>query len=512
MNRKVGIALLGLAFSTNLFALELPDIFKDNMVLQQQRKAKIWGWAAAGNSIDVKTDWNGVTYSTTADKDGEWSVEVETPEASYQEYTIIFDEWKKDGKRKPQLLDRKFSKNVLIGEVWFCSGQSNMEMPLRGFWNCPVEGAQREIVHSGRYKKSIRVATVPKTKADTPQKKVVSPWMTCEPKNAAEFTAGGYFFAQTLVDLLDVPVGIINCSYGGSCLEGWLPKEVLLTYPDGLTPMDNDDWHAKMAMYNGMLYPLAGYTIKGFLWNQGESNVGKEKEYADRFVTMTQCWRTLFGDLQDKLPMYAVEMPPFSYGDVNGTYAADFRAMQHEIGEKLPNYACVCTSDLIYDFETEQVHGAKKREIGERLAYLALARDYGLEGIPFDYPKFEYMEEVDADKAEQTVIAGSKVAANSANTGKVLHLYFTNSRDGFDRLSNIEGFEAQSSDGKWYKANVWAASVWDPKLKRDGSYLVLSCPEAGTIKNIRYCYHNFVKGTLHNVYGMPLIPFTTEKK
>ncbi|MCQ2216987.1 MAG: sialate O-acetylesterase [Paludibacteraceae bacterium] len=510
MMRRVVTIIMGALVSLNAFALDMPDIFGDNMVLQQQSQAKIWGWADSGNQVKVTTSWNGMDYLAKANKDGYWSVRVQTPQASFVDYTIDFEERNGEGK-KSHVVEKRTSSHVLIGEVWFCSGQSNMEMPLRGFWNCPVEGAQEAIVSSARYSQMIRMATVPKTLAQTPQRKVVSPWKECQPKNVSEFSACGYFFAQTLVQLLKVPVGIINCSYGGSCLEGWLPKETLLTYPDGLVPMDNTDYHSKMAMYNAMLYPLAGYTVKGFLWNQGESNVGKEKEYADRFCTMTRLWRKLFDDEENRLPMYAVELPPYSYGDANGTFVADFRVAQHNIAKTLENYACVCTSDLVYDFEKEQVHGSQKRAIGERLAYLALSRDYGLEGIPFQYPEFEYMEEVEADKNEQAVIAGSKVAQSSVSSGKVLHLYFSNARDGFDRLSDIEGFEAQSSDGSWHKAKVWASSVWDEKLQKGGCYLVLSCPEAGTIKNIRYCYHNFMMGRLHNVYGMPVVPFTTEK-
>ena len=395
---KKSLFLLTLLMSAlSAHALNIPEIFSDHMMLQQQAEARLWGWAAPGNAVNVETSWDGKQYTVKADKKtGRWDVKVNTPEASYTAYTI-----KVTGDGTSVTLS-----DVLIGEVWFCSGQSNMEMPLAGFWNCPVEGANETIAQSGRYRRSIRVATIPKTGADEPRQQVAGRWEVCEPKNAGRFSACAYYFAETLTDILDVPVGIINCSWGGSCVEGWLPKDTLLTYPDGLTPIDDTDYHAKMIMFNGMLAPLAGYTIKGFLWNQGESNVGREKEYIDRFATMTRLWRKMWNQPEDCLSMYAVELPPYRYGDgIDGTSGADFRAAQHKIRKVLENYGCVCTSDLIYDYETDQIHGSKKHEIGQRLAYMAATRDYGVEGIVAEAPEFEYMEMTEASKDDQTVIA-----------------------------------------------------------------------------------------------------------
>ena len=456
-------------------ALEIPEIFGDNMVLQQNTKAKVWGWAEAGHYIKVTASWTADAYVAKAQKDGRWMIEVSTPVASYDKYSITFAEYKTDPDKdkKAAALDTKVSAGVLIGEVWFCSGQSNMEMPLGGFWNCPIEGANETIAQSGKYRNSVRVATIPKVGKPEPQNKVEGKWEIPSPKTASRFSACGYYFATTLADMLDVPVGIINCSWGGSCVEGWLPKDTLLTYPDGLTPVSDNDYHQRMVMFNGMLHPLAGYTIKGFLWNQGESNVGYEKQYIERFKTM-------------------------------------IRAAQHTIAKELENSGCVCTSDLIYDYEAKQIHGAQKKQIGQRLAYMALARDYGMEGIAAEAPEFEYMEEVDANSEEKAVIAGTAVEKNPNAKGKVLHLYFKNGDEGFDRLDNIEGFEAQDADGKWHKAIVWASSAWQ-NVKRQGCYLVLACPEVKEIKGIRYCYRNFIPGKLHNVRGLPVVPFESKK-
>lgn len=493
--KRLLLAYLCLLATVCANALELPEIFSDNMMLQQQTKAKIWGWAKPGSVVELNTSWSNLKQYATADKNGKWLIEVKTPAASYEPQKI----WIKGDN------DTKIIENILIGEVWFCSGQSNMEMTLNGFWNCPVEGANETIIESIKYKKSIRSVNIAHHGTDEPQDRVEGKWQICEPKTALHFSAVAYFFAKTLVDMIDVPVGIINCSWGGSCVEGWLPKEILETYPDGLTPFNNESYMRKMVMFNGMLNPLAGYTIRGFLWNQGESNIGRGKEYADRFCTMARLWRKMWNQPNDPLPFYAVEIPPYNYGPIEGTQGADLRAAQHKIKDMLENYGCICTSDLIYDYEPNQIHGTKKLEIGQRLAYMAATRDYGYEGIVAESPEFEFCKVMDATTDDNAVIAGSKV--NSPNvSGKVLHLYFSNSTDGFDRMANIEGFEAQDAQGNWHPAIVWSASAWQ-NVERQGCFLKLSCPEAKEIKAIRYCYHNFIIGKLHNMRGLPVVPF-----
>ncbi|MCD8282909.1 MAG: sialate O-acetylesterase [Prevotella sp.] len=498
--KKVFLLVACLYASVSMFALNMPQVFSDNLMLQQRTSARLWGWALEGSVVNVVTGWDGKEYTTTADKtSGRWEVLVSTPAASYETYSINI---KGDG-------EERVINNVLIGEVWFCCGQSNMEMPLMGFWNCPVEGANEAIAGAGKYRNAIRVATIPKTRATEPQSDVECRWDVSQPANAPLFSAVGYFFARTLTDILDVPVGIINCSWGGSAVEGWMPKEILLTYPDGLTPQDDEDYHEKMVMYNGMLFPLAGYTVRGFLWNQGESNVGKPEEYIERFSAMVRHWRFIWRQGDDKLPIYSVELPPYAYGDgPDGLTGPDFRVAQHKITKVLENSGCVATSDLVYDYETNQVHGCRKQEIGQRLAYMAATRDYGVGGIVADAPEFEYMTVDEASAEDNNVIAGTIVAEPKAN-GQVLQLYFTNAQDGFDRTVNIPDFEACDSQGNWHKAIVWASSAWQ-NVERQGAFLKLACPEADRITAVRYCYKNFLRGKLHNLRGLPLVPFVAQ--
>ena len=485
-----------MAVATNALALELPEIIGSDMMLQQQTEARLWGWASAGSQVCVATSWDNAVHTATADaRSGRWEVRVRTPKASYDSHSITVTG---DGET------RRIG-NVLVGEVWFCSGQSNMEMPLGGFWNCPVEGSNEAIATAGKYRRAIRMATIPKTAAATPANRVRGRWETCEPQHAQHFSAVGYFFARTLTDLLDVPVGIINCSWGGSAVEGWMPKEILETYPDGLTPMDDTEYHRKMVMYNGMLHPLAGYTVKGFLWNQGETNVGREQEYFERFQTMVRLWRKLWDQPADRLPIYTVELPGYSYGDRNGDAAARFREVQHRIAHTLEHCGCVSTSDLVYEHEVEQIHATKKREIGQRLAYMAATRDYGMSGFWAENPEFERMCVVEANAGDRLVIAGSSVADNANHRGKVVEMYFTNCRDGFDRMQDIEGFEAAGDDGVFHPAVVWATS------NGQGPLLRLVCPAVAEVKSVRYCFKNFVVGRLHNSRQQPIVPFRTDK-
>lgn len=494
--KKLFLIIFSVLTAMSASALELPEIFGDHMMLQQNTKAKIWGWAKAGSVVQATVSWNNQKVYATADSNGRWELQVSTSKASFAPQSVTI---KGDG-------ESITCKDVLIGEVWFCSGQSNMEMPLRGFWNCPVEGANEAIAQSGKYKNAIRVVTIPKTDAMTPAERVTGKWVTCEPKNAPEFTACGYFFARTLTDILNVPVGIISCAWGGSCVEGWMPREILETYPDKLVNMDDTDYHRKMVMYNGMLYPLAGYTIKGFLWNQGESNVGRHQEYAERFADMIHHWRKIWNQPEDKLPVYAVELPAWRYGNAEDIAAAQFRVAQHAIEKILDNYGCASTTDLLYPYEMDQVHGCRKQEIGQRLAYLAATRDYGVEGIGAEAPQFEFVEQHEASETDMQVVAGTAVEKNKNEKGTVYHLYFTNSEDGFDLLSDIEGFEVLGSDGQWHKATVWSDSVWQG-VKRQGCFLKLSCEEAGEIEGIRYAFHNGSIGKLHNLRGLPVVPF-----
>lgn len=469
LNYLLAIAMVGGASVAS--AVTLPDIIGDNMVLQQSCEAKLWGWSDA-DVVKVTVSWSGITYEAATDDEGRWNVAVATPAASYDTYSIKFEDGRAD-----QTIN-----GVLAGEVWFCSGQSNMEMPLNGFWTQPVENGNRDIAYSGKYRGKIRMATIAKSAALAPADSVEGKWKECEPVNARWFSAVGYHFAVALNSLLDVPVGIINCSWGGSHVEGWLPREELVKYSDvDLSQAGDADvrqWDQPMIMYNGMLYPLIGYTVKGFLWNQGESNINQHDTYPQRLARMVQLWREKWG-LGD-VPFYCVEVPPYSYGDVDGINGALLREAQHKAAELIPNGGIVCTSDLSKPYEAEDIHASMKQPIGERLAFMAAVRDYGIEGIVCDSPTLKSVE----------------VDGNSAL------LHFDNAEGGFTPNRNLQGFEVAGDDGVFYQATATA-------VERD---IRVECDKVGEIVEVRYCFHNWMPGKVHSTDGLPLVPFRYKVK
>lgn len=470
--------LLGIAVAAcaNAGALTLPDIVNRNMMLQQNSDAALWGWAKPGSTVKVVTGWNGKEYTSKAAKNGRWDVKVATPAASYDVQTVTIT-----GDGESVTLD-----NVLVGEVWFASGQSNMEMPLRGFWGAPIEGANKAIAESGKYKHAIRFATVPKTRSEVPLDSVKGEWVECVPENAPDFSAVGYFFARELNNIIDVPVGIINCSWGGSRVEGWLPKEILEQYPDeklDIKQLDADpsvpEYMLPMVMYNGMLHPLMGYTVRGFLWNQGESNLGHHADYPSRFATMMKHWREKWG--QGEIPVYCVEVPPHYYGDEQATLGALLRESQHKAVEIVPNSGIVSTVDLVTPGTSFQIHPSKKLEIGERLAYMAAVRDYGVKGIACDSPEFVSMD-VDGNKAT---------------------LHFRNADDGFSPERDMEGFEVAGEDRVFYPAQA-------KQVYTDRCNVEVTSDKVDKIVAVRYCFKNWSPGNIYGMRELPLVPFRTD--
>ena len=454
-------------------SLRLPAIIGDNAVIQQDTDIALWGWAKPGSTVTATPSWQAGAATATAGADGKWTLELHTPKASYTPLEITFSD--SDG-------ESKTISNLLSGEVWLASGQSNMEMPLRGFWTQPVEGAAQAIAYSGRYP-GIRMALIPKSASYTPLDDTTTEWKVSNPANAHDFSALAWFFATSLSDMLDVPVGIINCAYGGSKVEGWIPREILDTYPDWSVEKEMADstlqeYERINVMYNAMLNPVAGYTLRGFLWNQGESNVGRHAEYPAHQADMVAHWRERWGN--EKLPFYYVELPGWNYGNPSATNAALFRECQNKAESMIPNSAIVSTSDLIYPYELEDIHASKKKEIGERLAFKAAALTYGIDGIPHEFPRFK-----------SATIEGNRAV-----------LDFTGADGGFTPNDVLEGFEVAGDDRVFHPAD--ATEDWNTRQ------IIVTSDKVSDIKSVRYCFRNFAIGKVKNMYGMPLVPFRTD--
>lgn len=469
------IALALLLCAASEAKLTVSSIFTDSMVLQQNTEAAIWGKADAGSQITVTTSWNGKSYRAKADSDERWEVKVATPAGSYKPYSITI---KGNGGSTITLND------VLIGEVWLASGQSNMEMPMRGFFNCPVENALEYISAPAAVDK-IRMFTVPVKQSYEPLESVDSKWVGAEPSTIPGMSATAFFYARKLNQLLDIPVGVVSCAYGGARIESWTPKEILETYPDEDLSRERIEamthYHRPYLAYNAMLCPVMGYTIRGFIWYQGCSNVGRHEQFLERMTNMVNHWRECWNDSEAKLPFYMVELAPYRNKPVTATpYYALLRQAQHETAHTIPNCAIAVTNDLVESYEQDNIHPAKKKEVGERLAYLALNRDYGYGSLPCYSPE--------AVKCIRL--------ANDCEIGVEL----THCDNGLNRWREIEGLEVAGSEGIFYPV-TFAYFEWETKILRIRSEFVHDPCE------VRYGWGDFKPGNLKNVEGLPVAPF-----
>ena len=470
-NKLLILVILSFVAGAAFAKVTLPDILSDNMVLQQSTGVKLWGKASPNATVKVQPSWVKMTTTVKTDSKGNWQATIQTPAATFSPQTLTFS----DG----EVLTLK---NILIGEVWLASGQSNMEMPLNGFWNCPVKGANETIALSGQ-NKGIRFATVPKTPAYEPQETVAGKWMESNPNNAPWFSATAYHFAQTLYHSLDVPVGIIVCSWGGSRVESWTNRQILETYPDiDLTKKgieDVQDWKRPLLMYNGMLKPLNNFTIKGFIWYQGESNVGKHTDYPARFAAMVELWRKDWG--LGNLPFYYAEIAPWIYGDGElGTSGALLREAQFKSQFIIPNSGMISTNDLVEDYEKTNIHPRNKTDVGKRLAYMALNQTYAFKNIAAHGPEFKSMEVKD---------------------GKII-LSFNYAPDGFNRENDIRGFEICGSD----KVQPAVARLDN----NNNLKIILSNEQISNPVAARYGFRNFQPCNLANTRELPVVPFRTD--
>lgn len=454
--------------------VKMPHIFSDNMVLQADTTAMLWGYAAPNAEVRIQTS-PGATASAKADANGKWKAGIATAAPSYEPFTLTVTDTS-DG-------DSVTFGNVLAGEVWFASGQSNMEMPLRGYMHQPIEGAGDEIMFSSKLGKGIRFINVPRTVNYTPQEDFEAVWNVSNPQSVQELSALAWFFARNLEQLIERPIGIINAAWGGSKVEGWVPESILANYPDRDYAAERDnpdinDWERVGIMYNSLLYPVAGYTARGFLWNQGESNVGGHAYYPSRQNDMVAHWRELWNN--PDMQFYFVELPGWDYGNVDHIDAALFREAQHKAEAITPGAHIVCTSDLVYPDEPDDIHARNKRDLGKRMAAQAAVHSYGIRGIPHVYPTYK-----DVDfRGKEAVIS------------------FNNAWQGFTPNDHITGFEVAGEDHVFYPAEA----VPD----RYNPVITVSSPEVSDIKAVRYCFKNFAIGSLHDSFGLPLVPFRTD--
>ena len=474
------LTLSALAFCVQA-KVRLPHMISDNMVLQQQTEVRLWGWAQPGKTVKVSTSWNHDAISAMADKQGKWLVKVKTPKASYEPLSITFD----DG--EPLTVN-----NVVAGEVWVCAGQSNMEMPVKGFWMCPTENYNETVIDAVNHR-GVRSIKIPSVMRTEPQEDAQCEWRECSPQTVGEFSATGYFFARMMHLALDIPIGLIEANKGGTRVESWLTKENLEKYTQD--PTDSveiskkwdQDYYRSLLWGNGTFNPILNYTVKGILYYQGCSNVGDpDDQYSQRLKLLVEQWRSQFG--LGEIPFYFVQIAPWAYddGDVNGISGALLREQQFKASKMIPNSSLICINDLVYPYEFSQIHPTQKQKVGERLAYTALNRDYGFEGLMYKSSSFKDMQIKD--------------------DAIFIHLddnYHTDAP-----FEDIQGFEVAGEDKIFYPAT--AQHFWQPGGGYWDEAIKISSPEVKKPVAVRYCFKNFQIGNVKNAGNLPLFPFRTD--
>jgi sialate O-acetylesterase len=444
--------------------VELPAVISDNMVLQQQFEAPIWGWAKPGEKISVTASWDQKEVTTTADKDGKWMVKLETSKATTIPQTITINE--------------TVLKNILIGEVWICSGQSNMWWPLSQTMN-----ADKEIA-AANYPE-IRLFYVAREFADEPKKNCYGKWTDCNPQTAANFSAVAYFFGRELHQQLGVPIGLIHTSWGGTPAEAWTRKEVLQSDPElavylkrfeekiaasepGVLPINQG---SPSGLYNAMIAPLIPFGIRGAIWYQGESNTKEAKLYEKLFPAMISNWRSDWE--QGDFPFYFAQIAPYNYE--TPMVCALLRDAQRK-SLAVPNTGMAVTLDI---GDPNDIHPRNKQEVGKRLALWALAKDYGKQNIVYSGPLYKSMK-----------IEKNKIRLLFDYVGKGL----------VAKGGELTHFEMAGEDRQFFPAGA----------KIDGKTIVVSSKQVKNPLAVRFAFQNTDEPNLFNKEGLPASSFRTD--
>lgn len=453
------------ALSTQAEAKVKPaTIFASDMVLQQQQKSlPLWGTATPGKPVSILTSWNKQTYTTRADQQGRWKVQITTPPAGGP-YSITFN----DG-------ETTTLQNILIGEVWICSGQSNMEMPMKGFPGQPLEeDTNMDVMCSTN--NSLRLFNVERSSVVEPQNDVKGQWKTACPAAVRDFSAVGYYFGSLLQQQLGIPVGLVSTYWGGSSVEAWMSREMLAQYPDIKLPQTPADIkvanQTPTTLYNGMIHPISGLGMKGFIWYQGESNVERADQYAALFGHFITSLRKEWN--QGEFPFYFCQIAPYTYYKVNSAF---LREAQQEVELTVPNTGMAVLMDAGLK---GGIHPSKKKTAGQRLAIQALVRTYGMEGATAQSPVYKEM------KIENDTLVLSFDRAPMGITS-----YYR----------PITQLTVAGEDGIFHPAKAW---IKDRKL-----YVKSDKVQKPTAA--RYAFDNWVEAELFGTEGLPISSFRTDK-
>ncbi len=441
-------------------AVRLPSILGSHMVLQQKSTVKLWGWSAPAEKITIQVGWDTTNYTVTASRGARWLAEIKTPSAGGP-YTI-----------KIKASNEIVLEDVLIGEVWVCSGQSNME------WSADQGLQQSKDESPNANNKSIRFFYVPKSTSSTPQDDVRAQWVVCNPDDMLHFSAIGYFFGKHINASTGFPVGLINSNWGGTPAEVWTPGEIIQNDPDlrnASEKLSPSQWwpHIRGEAYNAMIYPLTNFEIAGTIWYQGESNVGTHYAYQRLFTNMIDNWRKAWNK---NFPFYFVQIAPYTYGDnhINGALLREAQTNS----TSFPKTGMVVVSDLVNN--VKDIHPILKKEVAARLANYALAETYNVKGLNYKSPVY---------------------ASHSIEKNKI-RILFENVPTGLmSKGGEPTDFFIAGVDGVFVPA----------KAVIEGKTVVVSSKNVKEPVDVRFGFTNTAMPNLFSAEGLPVNLFRTDK-
>ena len=453
-------------FATAIQAdVRLPEIFDNNMVLQRDMPVPIWGWAEPNEPVDVTLDTQ--TVSTTADADGKWSMQFPSLKVSTEPVTLtVKGKWGSD---------IEFT-NVLVGDVWLCSGQSNMQWSM-----IQADKAEYEEVLKAVDNPNLRLFQVDRVFNAAPQEtlSVKASWKPCGAETIPEFSAVALHFGRKLQVELGVPIGLINSSWGGTRIEPWTPPvgfndvPALKDIADSLKSKNpKSDQQQPTMLYNAMIHPLVPFALKGVIWYQGEANMGEGMLYADKMKALIQGWRTVFNN--PELGFYYVQLAPYIYGNQLATNLPEFWEAQSSVEKILPQTGQAIINDLVDNIR--DIHPVRKKPVGERLALLALNRTYGKSEVVCAAPEFDKMD-----------IKGNTLTIHFKNAQKLP------TRDG----QPPDWFEITGADGIYYKADA----------KIEGTTIKLTSSSVSKPTAVRYAWDHSAQPNVQNESGLQLGAF-----
>jgi sialate O-acetylesterase len=476
--------------------LRLPAIIGDNMVIQRDTLAPFWGWAQPYQKVDVKGSWMVLPRSSRANSKGEWSLRIRTPEAGGP-YSIVIQ----SGNEFNEI------KNVMSGEVWICSGQSNMDFPLHR----SNEGPEA-VINSNLPR--VRLFKVPHSLADSPLEQTQAQWRQSSPETTPDFSAIGFYYARLLHEQLEIPVGIIQASWGGTPAESWMRKEALAADKDfhpilgrfGKSVKDYneklDEYESKLSrwlendnedkgarpekpqlrtknspasLYNAMISPLIPFKIKGVIWYQGEANRKRGWQYRKLFPALIENWRSDWN--HGPFPFYFVQIAPYKYGDEDKHHIAELREAQLHTMNTVVNTGMAVTIDI---GDVDDIHPKNKSAVANRLFLWAMAKDYERRNVVYSGPVYKSM-----------VVEDDKIRLMFDHIGQGLVT------SGF---RSLEGFEIAGQDREFHPGYA---------IIERNTVLVSSSKVPRPVA-VRYGWDKTPVASLFNRQGLPASPFRTD--